>query len=150
MLSGKLVGSVVLVVDDEPDILESLVQTLGMVLPGVEAVGAPSGDQGLEVLRSRQVDAVLSDYKMPRMNGIDFLAEAEKLAPGAARMLVTAYADARLAIEAVNRAHIDHFFTKPVDIHHVGKVLAAALEARQAVQARDEAYKASLARVAPA
>lgn len=145
MLPGRLVGSVVLVVDDEPDILASLAQTLEMMLPGVEVLQAADAEQGLRLLRNHRVDAILSDYKMPGRNGIEFLVEAERIAPGVPRMMVTAYADTRLAMEAVNRAHIDHFFTKPVDINLMTKVVAAALDARRAVLARDQEYQRSLA-----
>jgi thioredoxin reductase (NADPH) len=65
------------------------------------------------VLRGEQVAAMLADYRMPRMNGIDFLERAMDLVPHARRALLTAYADTNAAIAAINVVDVDHYLLKP-------------------------------------
>ncbi len=62
-----------LIVDDEPDILESLCDLFHAALDGVQCRTAASGTQALEILQKGGVDLILSDYKMPGMNGLDLL-----------------------------------------------------------------------------
>ena len=71
----------ILLVDDEPDILLSIKVLLERSPMGLEVVTASSGAEGLEVLRSREVDLVISDFKMPGMDGIEFLMQAHQLKP---------------------------------------------------------------------
>ena len=65
------------------------------------------------MLRGEQVAAILADYRMPRMNGIEFLEEAMDLVPQARRALLTAYADTNAAIAAINVVDVDHYLLKP-------------------------------------
>ena len=77
-----------------------------------------SGEEALEairdvVLRGEQVAAILADYRMPRMNGVDFLEQAMDLVPRARRALLTAYADTNAAIHAINVVDVEHYLLKP-------------------------------------
>jgi thioredoxin reductase (NADPH) len=79
---------------------------------------ADNGSDGLDlirevVLRGEQIAAILADYRMPRMNGIDFLEAAMDLVPRARRALFTAYADTDAAIAAINVVDVDHYLLKP-------------------------------------
>ncbi len=79
---------------------------------------ASSGDEALEaiketVLRGEHVAVLLADYRMPRMNGIEFLEAAMDLVPQARRALLTAYADTNAAISAINVVDVDHYLLKP-------------------------------------
>src|SRR4029079_14927358 len=83
---------------------------------------ASSGDEALEVLaelalRDRPVALVAVDQRMPRMTGIEVLAEAQSrgYAAGAKRVLLTAYADTDVAIQAINDIGLDHHLLKPWD-----------------------------------
>lgn len=136
-------GGRILVVDDEPDILDGLKSFLQSRLD-VEVLTAGSGANALEELRRTTVDLVMSDYKMPNMDGLVFLAQAHKLRPDAVRIMMTAYADLDLAIKAVNEASILHFFTKPIEPDHLVEVIGAVLRAQVATRQRDEALKRSL------
>jgi thioredoxin reductase (NADPH) len=83
-------------------------------------VRAESGRDALEalrelVLRGEPVAAILADYRMPEMNGIEFLEEAMDIAPQARRALLTAYADTDAAIRAINVVDVDHYLLKPWD-----------------------------------
>ena len=79
---------------------------------------AESGPQALEAikevaLRGEQVALILADYRMPVMNGIEFLEQAMDLVPDARRVLLTAYADTDAAISAINLVDVDHYLVKP-------------------------------------
>src|SRR5690348_3180005 len=66
-------------------------------------------------LRGEQVAVLLADYRMPEMNGIEFLERAMDIYPGARRALLTAYADTGAAIDAINVVDLDHYLLKPWD-----------------------------------
>jgi thioredoxin reductase (NADPH) len=66
-------------------------------------------------LRGDEVAVILADYRMPQMNGIEFLEEAMKTYPAARRVLLTAYADTDAAIEAINVVDLDYYLLKPWD-----------------------------------
>jgi thioredoxin reductase (NADPH) len=83
-------------------------------------VRAESGPQALDALREiklrgEDVAAILADYRMPQMSGIEFLEEAMDLFPVAKRVLLTAYADTDAAIQAINVVDLDHYLLKPWD-----------------------------------
>lgn len=130
----------ILLVDDEADILESLQELLQAAIPGLDVDVAPSGEDALEMLQKGAYDVLVSDFKMPGMNGMDLLREARKVAPGTPRVLMTAFPDLQIAIEAINDARIENFFTKPLDPEEVVDVLEAMLQHRKANLNRDRAF----------
>lgn len=134
----------ILVVDDELDILESLKQLLEVSLTGIRVVTADNGTTALNLVKSEPVDVIISDYKMPGMNGLEFLAEARKVAPKVPRILVTAFPDLELAIKAVNEAKIENFFTKPVEPNRVVEITKSVLAERRAQEMRDRSFARSL------
>jgi CheY-like chemotaxis protein len=100
-----------LLVDDEPAVLEALALNLRR---SFDVVTAPSGADGLEYLMAESDFAVvISDMRMPRMDGSTFLAQAREIAPDAVRILLTGQADLEAAIKAVNQGQIFRFLTKP-------------------------------------
>ena len=101
----------VLCVDDEPHVLEGLSQLLRRLL---DVHTATSGALGLEALdRDGPFAVVLSDMRMPGMDGAAFLARVRQQAPDTVRMLLTGHADLQSAIAAVNEGQIFRFLTKP-------------------------------------
>jgi CheY-like chemotaxis protein len=108
-------GKKILLVDDEPDILESLSGFLEASVDGLKVLTASSGPKALAVLKDHQVDLIITDYKMPEMNGLEFLMEAQKLAPDTPRMILTAFPKLELAIQAINEVEVEKFLTKPID-----------------------------------
>ena len=81
----------VLLVDDEPDIRSSLSALVESVMPGIKVVAAATPTEALEHLRTTAFQAVLSDYRMPEMHGLELLAQVRTLQPEAIRVLLTAY-----------------------------------------------------------
>ena len=112
---------VLLTVDDDPSVSRSVARDLRRRY-GQEyrVVRAESGEAALEALRDLKrrgdpVAAMLADYRMPAMNGIDFLERAMDLFPTARRALLTAYADTEAAIAAINVVDVDQYLLKPWD-----------------------------------
>lgn len=120
-------GQAVLVVDDEQDILDSLESFLSSAL-AVKVYTARSGPAALALLKDRRVDVILSDYKMPGMNGTEFLAEAAKLAPGVPRIMITAFATPELAAEAAREAGVVLVVSKPFDLKYFVEVVRAVID----------------------
>ena len=112
---------VLLTVDDDPGVSRAVARDLRRRYgEGHRVVRASSGQEALDALkelklRGEQVAAMLADYRMPEMNGIDFLEQAMDLFPRARRALLTAYADTDAAIQAINLVDVDHYLLKPWD-----------------------------------
>ncbi len=110
---------VILTVDDDPSVSRAVARDLRRgYAEGHRVVRAESGASALEAireltLRGEQVAAILADYRMPGMNGIEFLEQAMDLVPDARRALLTAYADTDVAIAAINQVDVDHYLVKP-------------------------------------
>ncbi len=111
----------ILTVDDDPSVSRAVARDLRRHYgEDYRIVRAESGAQALEALREiklrgEEVAALLADYRMPQMSGIEFLEEAMDLFPLARRVLLTAYADTEAAIQAINVVDLDHYLLKPWD-----------------------------------
>jgi two-component system response regulator HydG len=121
----------VLIVDDEPDILESLKVVLENSIPHVQCRTALSAAEGMTELNKGGIDLVLCDYRMPGTNGLEFLQQARAKEPDVPRILMTAFPRLELAIEAINDARVETFLTKPMNPEKLVKVVADMLAARR-------------------
>jgi response regulator RpfG family c-di-GMP phosphodiesterase len=101
----------ILVVDDEEIVRIALRETLRRERYGVTACSSP--EEGLEVLKTEAFSVIISDYQMPGMTGLDFLAHAKQLQPDATRILITAVLSLDTVIEAINKGEIYRFVVKP-------------------------------------
>ncbi len=111
----------ILTVDDDPGVSRAVARDLRRRYGSdYRIVRAESAEQALDALREMRlrgdvVALLLADYRMPQMNGIEFLEEAMDLHPQARRVLLTAYADTNAAIEAINVVDLDYYLLKPWD-----------------------------------
>lgn len=126
---------IVLVVDDEEDIRVSLAQYLRRCIPEIGVVAARNGREALQLLRLTHVDVILADHYMPEMGGQELLREAQELYPNASRILMTAFPETEVLMEAVNETGVDHFFSKPLDPPEVAAMVSACLEENGAFEA---------------
>jgi thioredoxin reductase (NADPH) len=131
---------VLLTVDDDPGVSRAVARDLRRRYgEDYRIVRADSARDALEALREiklrgQPVAAMLADYRMPEVNGIEFLEQAMDLFPRARRALLTAYADTDAAIQAINVVDVDHYLLKPWDPpeEKLYPVVDALLEAWQA------------------
>jgi thioredoxin reductase (NADPH) len=111
----------ILTVDDDPAVSRAVARDLRRrYADQYRIVRAESAASALEALRQMKlrgdlVAAILADYRMPEINGIEFLEQAMDIYPGARRVLLTAYADTGAAIDAINVVDLDHYLLKPWD-----------------------------------
>jgi len=115
----------VLCVDDEPLVLEGLRDVLSRRFEVHIACGGPEALEQLEHDRYGYA-VVITDMRMPGMDGASFLSEARRVAPLAVRMLLTGYADTAAAARAVNDGQIFRFLAKPCDPDELNDACAAA------------------------
>ena len=118
-----------LFVDDEPSILSALRR---LFRPhGYRILIAESGAEGLEVLEKEAVDLVISDMRMPEMDGATFLKNVRHRWPQTMRILLTGYADITSTVAAINEGEIYRYISKPWDDTEIVLVVREALERRR-------------------
>jgi diguanylate cyclase (GGDEF)-like protein len=116
----------ILCVDDETQVLEGLSLQLGR---RYEVLTALSGAEALQILqREDRISVLISDMRMPRMDGATFLARARTIAPYAGRILLTGQTDLRSAIAAVNEAQVLKFLSKPCPPPELHAAVETAIE----------------------
>lgn len=111
----------ILTIDDDLDVLQAISRDLRKQYGDrFRIVPADSGASAIETLeqlklRNETVALFLTDQRMPRMNGVEFIEQAAPMFPQAKRVLLTAYADTNAAIQAINSARLDYYLLKPWD-----------------------------------
>jgi DNA-binding NtrC family response regulator len=113
-------------------VLTSLSAYLGLETQ-YNVVTFTSAKEALDFISKNPIDLVLSDYLMPEMDGISFLAEVRKMKPEAPRIILTGYADKENAIKGINEVGLYQYIEKPWDNDDLRLVLRNALEKRQLV-----------------
>lgn len=129
----------ILCVDDEPNILSSLRRLFRA--KGYAVMVANSGQEGLEMLEKEPVDLIISDMRMPEMDGAQFLERVRQRWPETLRLLLTGYADVQSIINAINRGEIYRYITKPWDDNDIILIVRQALE-RKALEKEKQRLEA--------
>jgi len=125
----------VLLLDDEANILSALRRCLhasrnDAVAPEMILECFTSAAAAFERLEEEDFDIVISDFRMPEMDGVKFLLRSIESNPSATRILMTAYADLNSVIAAINEAHIACFITKPWNDNDVRATISGVLKRR--------------------
>ena len=118
-------GYAVLFVDDEP---ENLLTFRYAFDDQLTILTASSGAEALELLQQHDVAVLLSDQRMPGMTGIELCDAARRVRPDAVRMIVTAYTDLHVAIDAINKGHVARYLLKPWRNDELLDVLRTAID----------------------
>ncbi|NVE00507.1 HD domain-containing phosphohydrolase [Massilia sp. BJB1822] len=121
-------AATLLCVDDEPNILSALRRLFRA--RGYRVLTAESGEEGLQILEQEAVDLVISDMRMPEMDGARFLAQVRARRPDVLRLLLTGYSDVQSILDAINCGEIYRYITKPWDDNDILLVVRHALERR--------------------
>src|SRR6266567_4462996 len=132
----------ILFVDDEPAALDGYRRLLHKAFAVETAVGAP---QALQTIAEKGPYAVvISDMRMPEMDGADFLAMVREVSPDTVRIAITGYADIETASRAVNAGNIFRFLSKPCNKETLTAALNAALEQHRLITAEKELLEKTL------
>ncbi len=122
----------ILIVDDEEIVLVALRDTLGRL--GYRVTTAPDAVQGLRCLPEHRFSVVITDHQMPRLSGLEFLAQLKAVQPDATRVLITAVLDLTTVLEAINRAEVFRFLLKPWTRGDLLNTIRAAVERHETGQ----------------
>ncbi len=116
-----------LCVDDEKNVLKALRRIF--MDDDYDINTAESGEEGLGILEENQdTQIVISDYRMPGMNGVEFLKHVRERWPETIRIVLSGYADTASVVAAINEGHIYKFVPKPWDDEEIRSVVTGALE----------------------
>ncbi|MDD2740318.1 response regulator receiver protein [Methylomonas lenta] len=124
----------ILLVDDEANILKALAR----VLKHYSITTASCGPEALLLAAANEFDIVISDYKMPEMDGISFLEKFMTIQPNAIRMIVTGYADLDTAQNAINMLGVFRFINKPWNNLEILNAIEKGLELKRILQENKE------------
>ena len=125
----------VLIVDDEVRVLKALIRSLREEGYKVTAVNTPA--KALDKLAETTYHLVISDLKMPDMDGIEFLALVAELYPDTAQLLLSGHADMNALREAINKCQISQFIAKPWDTQELKSVTRQLVEQVQTLARLD-------------
>ena len=99
-----------LVIDDEPDVCDSVHDLLRREF---KVLRARNAEEGFRLMRENEVHIIMTDQRMPKVTGVELLTQVRQGHPQAVRMLFTGYADLESIIAAINQGHIYQFMRKP-------------------------------------
>jgi DNA-binding NtrC family response regulator len=120
----------VLIVDDEDMVITSVKAFLNLETD-YTINGFTDPQEAAQFLETHPADVIVSDYLMPKMNGIQLLGKAKQLQPEAARVLLTGHADKQSAIQAINDVGLFQYLEKPWDNSQLLLVIQSAIERTQ-------------------
>jgi EAL domain-containing protein (putative c-di-GMP-specific phosphodiesterase class I)/ActR/RegA family two-component response regulator len=129
-----------LLLDDEPSIRASLKRLFRV--DGYHILSAETAEQAFDMLAMNEVQVVISDQRMPCMNGTEFLSRVKNLYPGTIRIILSGFADLESVLNAINRGEIYRFYTKPWDDQTLRENIQEAFEYHRLLHAGDDGREA--------
>ncbi len=132
----------ILYVDDE---LNNLVSFKAVFRMKYNISTAISGEEAISILRSKQINIIITDQRMPQMTGVEFLESIIPEFPDPIRILLTGYADMNAVIDAINKGKIFHYLTKPWNEEELDMTIGRAFDVyKQKMDEQEMAQKLSL------
>ncbi len=116
---------ILLIVDDEIRVLEVLAKTFES---DYRVIKATSGIQALEILRQDSAQVIITDERMPQMEGMAFLKKAREILPDSVNIILTAYSDLSVAMDAINSGIVYRYLVKPWDTEELRITIRQAFE----------------------
>lgn len=117
----------ILILDDEENIINALKRCLRKITDW-EIETFTSGAEALQRAEASSFDLFVSDFRMPEMNGVEFLSAVKKIQPNAARIILSGYTDLEALVGAINEAEIFRFINKPWNDYELILTLEQALK----------------------
>src|SRR5579885_3446510 len=130
----------ILIVDDDTALLQALPQALYLRMSGVKVDTCDSALDAIEKIKHNNYDAIVSDIKMPGMDGLALLGKVRELQPATPTLLITGHGDHNLAIQALGGAY--DFIQKPIDRDYFVGALQRAVQTRQLARQVEEQQQA--------
>ncbi len=132
----------ILLIDDEVNVLNAYRRNLRLEY---EIIVGQGGEQGLAMIKKHGPFAVVvSDFKMPGMDGVTFLKKVMQVAPDTVRVMLTGYSDLNITMDAVNEGHIFRFLTKPCPIDKLKKTIDDGIKQYRLVRVEKELLNKTL------
>src|SRR2546428_11509733 len=122
--------STILIVDDDPALLQALPLVLYLRLDGIEVHTSDSALEALKLIREYNYDAIVSDIRMPGMDGLELLEKIGEVRPDIPTLLITGHGEHNLAVRALRGGAYD-FIQKPIDREYFVASLSRAVQMRQ-------------------
>src|SRR5260221_14551940 len=122
--------SYILIVDDDAALLQALPQALYLRIQDVKVDTSDSASAALELIQEHEYDAIVSDIKMPGMDGLALLAKIQELRPDTPTLLITGHGEHDLAVQALRGGAYD-FIQKPIDRDYLVAALQRAIQTHQ-------------------
>ncbi len=120
----------ILLVDDEPNVLRALAR----ILKQYNVTSLTSGEEALSLAKEQPFDLVISDFRMPGMDGVHFLNRFMQLQPDTIRIILTGYADLDNAQAAINQAEVFRFINKPWNNADIDNAVQRGLELKYVLE----------------
>ena len=121
----------IMLVDDEPNVFEGLRRAFRRLRPDWEVEMFADPLQALKRARSALFDVFVSDFRMPMMNGVEFLTGAREVQPEAVRIILSGQVDVDDLVKAINESRVDRLVLKPADPSSLASTIDQALEYRR-------------------
>jgi len=118
----------ILCVDDEPNVLRALKRVF-IEYDNYHLLTAESGEEALEIVKQQpDIQVIISDYRMPGMSGVEFLARSTEINPDTMRIILSGFADTNAMLEAINIGHVFKFIPKPWNDEELCATVTQAVE----------------------
>jgi DNA-binding NarL/FixJ family response regulator len=132
-------GPSVLIVDDEPEVLAGM--RAALFREPYEVVGASDSGEALAILEATSIDVLISDEKMPGMQGSELLARVRREYPSVVRILLTGHASVASAVKAINDGAVFRYLLKPFPANGLAETLREALRDKAKNDLREQVFE---------